>query len=306
MKALNISGTISEFFSIGAGLNKTELRVIEGELYFRNAGTPLKKVLGSSASIILSPLEWNPNTQYLKGNLFYKDSGLWSVQQDFISNEDFLSQGFAYKRIIDFNGQSIINIDLLNNFSLNILHSNLLIVTGQNLGESIIKLPLKTSLILGSKYTIYNTSSSVVKIYDFNSNFLNTILPNYKYTFLYNGLSGTGWSIEMNESNSIELLGIEKNIAFLNPGDSVPLFGASGVFATNHSCNIKFFESDNPSINGEIFYTSGTDSFIINSFSKLIVKDNMENKICFFNNNDALYLKNNTTQSKMIIFHKNF
>ena len=102
MKTLNISGTLSESFSIGHGNGIIELRVIEGELYFRNQGQAYKKVLGSNASIVLSPVQWNPEVQYSIGNLFYKDSGLWMVMQDFTSNNNFLSQGYAYRRIFDF------------------------------------------------------------------------------------------------------------------------------------------------------------------------------------------------------------
>ena len=131
-------------------------------------------------------------------------------------------------------------------------------------------------------------------------------MPNYKYTYIYNNLSSIGWSVKLNDSNALELLGVEKNIAFLNVGNSVSIFGVSGVFAINNSSNIRFFEKDDATIRGEIFYSSGTDSFKINSFNKAIAGSDIPNKICFFNSNDILYLKNNTTQSKTIIFHKFF
>lgn len=306
MKGLNISGTNSDSFSIGHGDNRIELKTIDGELYFRNINSPYRRVLGSNASTVLSPLEWNPNTEYLKGNLFYKNQALWSVLQDFTSNEDFLAQGFAYRRVIDFVGQTIIDIDLNSTHLLNILHSNLIVIIGQKPGEAKINLPSKNMLSTGIEYIIYNTSTVNIKIYDSNSNFINTILPNYKYTYIYNNLTPTGWAVKVSNSNSLELLGIQKNTAFLNVGDSISIFGVSGVFLINDNSNIRFFEKDDASIRGEIFYSSGTDSFKINSFNKIIAGSDIPNKICFFNNNDILYLKNNTIQSKTIIFHKFF
>ena len=167
-------------------------------------------------------------------------------------------------------------------------------------------MPNKDFLTIGSKYVIYNTSTANIKIYDFNSNFINTILPNYKYTYILNNLSNSGWGVEITESNSLELLGIRKNIAFLNPNESVRIIGASGVFESNEVSMIKFFEASDSRINGEILYSSGTDTIKIKTFSSLIAKDNTSNKICFFNDNDNLSLKNNTNQMKTIVFHKFF
>ena len=68
----------------------------------------------------------------------------------------------------------------------------------------------------------------------------------------------------------------------------------------------KFFDKNNATISGEIYYTSGGTYTQIITFSDQIISGNIPGKFCFFDTNDILYLKNSTNITKTVTFHKMF
>jgi len=305
MKGLNLIGTTSETFKIGVGENSSELRVIEGKLYFKNFSEPFKELLANDAEIVLSPLQWSPNVNYGIGNLIYYSGGLFVVIKAHISGNNFLASNDSYRKIYDVNNFTKINVQLQNSFSLDILSSQYVYIYGSSPGEFTLKLPDPTSIKIGSQYTIQNNSSKTIKVFTNNNSLVSNIDPyNTKvFSLIDFNNSFDSWSYFLITSDPIDF-GLDVKTISFNVGQSYKFIESSGVFSDDNSGKYSFFDISDADLNGDIFWVTGGESCRIISFSSIIASGDSPNYFCFFNINNDLYIKNNTSVSRDIVFHR--
>jgi hypothetical protein len=305
MKGLNLIGTTSESFKMGVGENSVELRVIEGKLYFKNFGEPFKELLANDAEIVLSPLQWSPNVNYGIGNLIYYSGGLFVVIKAHISGNNFLANNDSYRKIYDVNNFTKINVAAQGSVSLDLLSSQYVYLFGNAPGQFTLKLPDPTSIKIGSQYTIQNNSSKTIKVFTNNNVLVSDIDPyNTKVFSLidFNNLFDS-WSYFLITSDPIDF-GLQVKTISFDVGQQYIFIGSSGVFEDNNSGKYSFFDVNDADLNGDIFWTTGAQSCRIVTFSNIVASGDSPNFFCFFNINDDLYLKNNTSVSRDIVFHR--
>ena len=111
------------------------------------------------------------------------------------------------------------------------------------------------------------------------------------------------WSYFLITSDPIDF-GLQVKTISFNVSQSYVFIGSSGVFEDNNSGKYSFFDVNDADLNGDIFWTTGAQSCRIITFSNTIASGDSPNFFCFFNINDDLYLKNNTSVSRNIVFHQ--
>ena len=306
MKYLDLTGTTSNSFKIGVGINSTELRVIDGILHYRNYGDNYKPLLNEDANYVLSPLIWSAGINYEVGNLVYYAGALFQVILNHTSTSIF-AQNNAYRKVSDIGNFTTINIDTQISYTLDLTSSQLVYIFGNSNGSFNLKMPDITSIRLGSVYEIRNDSPRIINLKtNLNNNI--TILNPYStvrltLTSAVNGYEG--WVTNYYNSGEIDF-GLQKVTLNFEPDIEIPLIGVSGVFSSGNSGVYKFFDKSNATISGEIHYTSGGTYTQVITFSDEVISGNIPGKFCFFDTNDILYLKNSTNITKVVTFHKMF
>lgn len=301
MKTINLSGTTSEYFKIGEGNNTVELRVIQGKLYFRNFGDSFKELLSNDADITLSPINWAPTTHYNSGDLIYYNQNLFQVINDHTSLNLFIDTNDNYRKIANVNNLTKVNVDITSIYELNILSSNFIYLYGTGVGQFSLKLPDPTSISIGAEYTLSNNSSKIINVYSTNNMLITSIDPNKnKIAVLldYNYSANSWISFTINNDIGLKV----RNVSFQN-NSSYKFIGSSGVFVTDVAGKYSFFDRNDSDLNGDIYWTTGGNSCKIITFSDKIVSGDSPSYFCFFNNNNDLYIKNNTGVTREIIFH---
>jgi len=162
----NLSGTNKDFFSIGIGKNKIELRSIDGVLYFRNYGSGWRKfasVEQLSGTIIK---EW-PQDEYLEeGEIIRYGNTLWYVNASHTSGSTFEENVENCSKLEAFNKLTKIDTVLTSSpTDLDVTASEIIYFHNQSgSGDFEIKLPTCDRIKIGTTYLLINDSTKAIKV----------------------------------------------------------------------------------------------------------------------------------------------
>ena len=165
MKLLDILGTSSESFSLGAGEKKVEFRSINGVLHFRNFGTGWQKASSESLQESLRLRTWNSGLLLGLHELFFHNNSIWFSTTSFISN-NFQSDSSNFIKIFD--AENFLKINISSQITQNLLNtvSNIIYFTGFSPDAfKTINLPNAQTLNEGRQFTFLNDSESDIRIY---------------------------------------------------------------------------------------------------------------------------------------------
>jgi hypothetical protein len=165
MKLLDVLGTSSESFSLGAGEKKVEFRSINGVLHFRNFGTGWQKASSESLQESLRLRSWNSGLLLGQHELFIYNNSIWFSTISFISN-NFQADSPNFIKVFD--AENFLKINISSPITQNLLNtvSDKIYFSGfSNDAFKNINLPNAQTLNVARQFTFLNDSESDIRIY---------------------------------------------------------------------------------------------------------------------------------------------
>lgn len=168
MKLLDVLGTNSESFSLGAGEKKIELRSINGVLHFRNFGTGWQRASSESLRESLRLRSWTPGLLIGQQELFLYNDSIWYSKNTFTASV-FLNDSKNLIKIADTVNFLKINVSTAST-TISAQASNSIYFEGQSLSDFVsLTLPDATTLNIGRQFIFINGSNVPVRVFK-NSN----------------------------------------------------------------------------------------------------------------------------------------
>ena len=323
MKSLNLTGTTAENFKIGTGNNSSELRVIQGKLYFKNFGDSFKQLLSNDAELILSPLEWSEKKNYSEGDLVYYNKILFKVISPHKSSSDFLTNTDNYRKIAHIDGNlTKINTNnyISNYYLLDVLSSDFIYIHGDNIGDFTLKLPDSNSISFGSKYVIQNNSNKIIKVINSSNELVvNININDSKELILIDNNVNDFWTSFSLLLSTVDFpISDEFKITF-NNNDAKKFSGPSGIFIEDKPGKYSFFSLNDVKLCGDIYWDSNSEVSVTGEQTRLnlvsfgsnlasgtgagVVSGTANSKFYYYlDNNQDLYFVNKTFKTQEVVF----
>lgn len=165
---LNTKGTNSDVFSLGLGTNKSELKTIQGKLYFRNYQGAWERVATPAQAQSAFIIDWITGTSILTNQVVQYNGSLYIAEIDFTAGATFEDDILNFSKLVTFDHISSYTTTIDSSPVItNNTDADIFILEGTSgVDPFVIRLPPVAQVNLGKTRIVINNSDSILNVKD--------------------------------------------------------------------------------------------------------------------------------------------